>query len=294
MVRRSCYNKSRWRGRLLIRTNDRASKGGYARLPPFMVTEVPGDPLGGASGGKKWFVAQFIGKANQADFPFTVANEVVASFIGATLGLNVPPVFVHGRGEDSLVLVQMSDRDPRMQQGPPATSAAIAEYVAAHPDEVHGAVIFDLFVANNDRAFGPERRNLMLDGRERLLLYDHGNACYYRRRAGAGIEPGVPRLRAVAVNLRAMFDMDHKGNLYREMIDDWNLVEMWCQRIRQLPDYVIDAAMARIPDDLTRPTTEEREALRDFLLNRRGVLLRQIRANLALFPKLKPQRARNQ
>src|SRR5437667_5030473 len=101
------------------------------------ITEVPGDPLGGASGSKRWFSAVHLGKSNEPDFPFTIANEIVASFIGATLGLRVPPVFPFGRGDNSLVLVQMSDRDARMQEGPPATSRAIREYVDAHPEEVH-------------------------------------------------------------------------------------------------------------------------------------------------------------
>jgi hypothetical protein len=183
----------------------------------------------------------------------------------------------------------MSDRDESMQQGPPATARKIEEYVAAHPDEVHGAVIFDLFVANNDRAFGPVRRNLLLDERGRLLLYDHGNACFYRRRRDAGIEPGVPRLTTVAADLRALCDMDHKDNVYRQLVSQWNLVQSWCRRIEQLPDYVIDAAIARIPVDLARPSPDERDALRSFLLDRRGRLLAQIAANPTMFPGLPPK-----
>lgn len=104
------------------------------RSPITEITELPGDPLGGASGAKRRFIAEHLGKANSADLPFTVANELVASFIGATLGLRVPHVLPHGRGDETLVLVQLSDRDTRMQQGPPATARAIEEYVATHPD----------------------------------------------------------------------------------------------------------------------------------------------------------------
>ncbi len=250
---------------------------------------TPEAPLGGASGQKRLFRALHLGKGNEPDFPFTVANEIVASFIGATLGLRVPAVFPYGRGDDTLVLVQMSDRDERIQQGPPATSRALREYVERNPEEVHGAVIFDLYVANNDRAFGPERRNLLLDDRGRLVLYDHGNACYYRRRAQAGIEPGIPRLKAVAKDLRELFDMDHKNNVYREVVSRWDLVELWCRRVAQLPDYVINAAIDRIPEDLDRPTPEEREVLRAFLLQRRRRLLKQIVARAAMFPNLSPR-----
>ena len=159
---------------------------------------------------------------------------------------------------------------------------------ALMPDAFARAV-FDLYVANNDRAFGPVRRNLILDGRGQLVLIDQGNACFYRRRREAGIEPGTARLDAVAADLRALFDMDHKGNLYRQLVTRWDLVQSWCGRIERLPDYVIDAAIARIPHDLTRPTPDERAALRAFLLDRRARLLGQIAANPAMFPNLPPK-----
>lgn len=147
-------------------------------------------------------------------------------------------------------------------------------------------MIFDLYVANNDRALGPVRRNLLLDDRGRLVLYDHGNACFYRPRPAFGVEAGVARLSAVAADLHALCDMDHKGNVYRQLLTRWDLVESWCRRVEQLPDYVIDAAIARVPDDLRRPTSRERTALREFLLERRTRLLGQITANPDLFAGL--------
>jgi hypothetical protein len=256
------------------------------RPPIRELTELPGDPLGGSSGRKRPFVAEHIGKANEQDYPFTVANELVAGFIGATLGLRVPPAFPFGRGDETLVLVQLVDRDPIMQQGPPATDKAIRDYVSSHDFEVHGAVLFDLYVANNDRAFGPERRNLLLDDRGDLVLYDQGNACFYRNRPRARIEAGIPRLLAVTAGLHALSDMDHKGNVYRQLLTRWDYVDEWCRRIGQLPDYVIDAAINRIPNDLSRPDLSERAALREFLLTRRHHLLSQIESARDMFPNL--------
>src|SRR5215469_12768003 len=153
-------------------------------MDPYIqeLIEQPADPLGGASGDKRRFRVDFIGKTSNVDFPYTVANEVVASHLGIALGLNLPTVLTHTIGGVTLALIQIVGRDPQIQQPPPATSQVLAEYVRAHPDEVHGAIVFDLFVANNDRAFGPERRNLLLDRHGRLLLYDQGNACFYRPR----------------------------------------------------------------------------------------------------------------
>ena len=241
---------------------------------PFIteVLEQPRDPLGGASGEKRRFTVEFLGKSNNASFPYTVANEVVATHLGIALGLNMPTVLTHTLAGNSFALIQMVNRDPSIQQSPPATARVFADYVASHPREVHGAIIFDLFVANNDRAFGPERRNLMLDTDGQLLLYDQGNACFYRHRPGSGIVAGAPRLDAVEADLSALFDMDHKGNHYREFLTSWELVDQWCERIRALPEYVIESAVNRIPSQLSVPIDDERKRLIEFLVHRRRYL----------------------
>lgn len=249
------------------------------------ITELPSDPMGGASGEKRRFRIDFLGKTNNADFPYTVANETVAAQIGLALGLHLPMVVPYRLRNDDCILIQMIDSDPEMKQGPPATAAALAKYVSDHPDEIHAAIVFDLYIANNDRAFGPERRNLKLDTNGRLLIYDNGNSCFYRHRRGAGIEAGIARLDAVESDMTALFDMDHKGSHYREFLSDWNLVRRWCERIRQLPDFVIEAAVSRIPP--ASATAAERERLLRFLVRRRGYLFDHIVAHRQKFTGLK-------
>jgi hypothetical protein len=253
------------------------------------IVEEPADPLGGASGAKRRFRVEFLAKANNSDFPFTVANEVVATQIGQALGLNLPIALAYRIAGEALVFIQMIDRDPEMTKGPPATSRALREYVENNPDEIHGAIVYDLFIANNDRAFGPERRNLMLDTDGRLLLYDQGNACFYRHRPSQGIEAGIARLNAVEANLRAMFDMAHKRNHYFELLTRWDLVKQWCDRIQELPNFMIEAAVSRIPSYLAHPTKQERERLVAFLIARKSHLMEHIIENRELFPGL-PQR----
>ncbi len=257
-------------------------------MNPFIteLIEQPTDPLGGASGEKRRFRVEFIGKTGNADFPYTVANEVVASHLGIALGLNLPTVLTHTIEGVTLALIQMVGRDPQMQQPPPATSKALAEYVRANPREVHGSIVFDLFVANNDRAFGPERRNLMIDSSGKLLLYDQGNACFYRPRHSAGIAAGIPRLDAVETELPRLFDMDHKGNHYREFLTDWNLVEQWCQRIAALPDFLIESVVNRIPIEVNPPSVDERQRLCEFLIRRKAYLFEHIVRWRTNFPGL--------
>jgi hypothetical protein len=210
----------------------------------------------------------------------------VATQIGLALGLNLPIVITQTLASRPVALIQMCDRDPTMQAPPPATAQALREYVTNHPEEVHGAIVFDLFVANNDRAFGPLRRNLLLDHLGRLLLYDHGNSCFYRPRLAAGIQAGTPRLDSVERDLAELFDMDHKGSHYREFLTDWSLVEKWCRRIKALPDFLISAAVDRIPANVSPPETAERERLAQFLLARREYLFDHILKWQMLFPGL--------
>ncbi|MBI3823921.1 MAG: hypothetical protein HY289_14730 [Planctomycetes bacterium] len=241
------------------------------------ILETPDDPLGGASGDKRRFAVEFIGKCANEKFPYTVVNEVVGTHLGIMLGLNVPTCLTQTIGENTFALIQRVNRDPRMQDPPPASSKALAEYVQAHPDEVHGAIVFDLFIANNDRAFGPQRRNLLIDESGKLLLYDQGNACFYRHRADAGITPGIEHLEAVEKELSALFDMDHKGNYYRQCLTDWNLVEKWCNLVGQLPDFVIQSAVLRAPVSAACPTKPELDRLTEFLVKRKRYLLEHIR-----------------
>lgn len=252
----------------------------------IQLKEGPSDPLGGASGEKRIFHAQFIGKTNNPDFPYTVANEVVAAFLGQALGLNLPTVLTYQMKGEVFALIQMIGNDPTMQQGPPATAKALQRHLQNHSWEVHGAIIFDLFIANNDRAIGPQRRNLKLDPTGRLLLYDQGNACFYRPRPIVGIVAGIPRLDAVEKDLTALFDMDHKENHYREFLTDWKLTEEWCQRIGTLPEYLIEAAVERIPGNAAVPAKAERDRLKGFLSKRRQYLFDHILKWQDRFPGL--------
>jgi len=258
------------------------------------IRQQPSDPIGGASGERTFFDVCFLGKRNNPDFPYTIANEIVATQIGLAVGLHLPTVITHRASGVEFAMIQWVDRDPAMQQPPPATAQALLEYVQQHAHEVHGAIVFDLFVCNNDRAFGPMRRNLMLDRDGRLLLYDHGNACFYRPRPMAGIEAGVARLDLVEERLTAMFDMDHKGNHYREFLTDWASVRDWCDRFKALPDFFLSSVVDQIPAGLTKPDPNERTRLLDFLLRRRTYLFDHIVQWQESFPGLPPMQGAKQ
>jgi hypothetical protein len=266
-------------------------------MPSYLpqLIEQPGDEFGGASGTKKEFSVRFLGKTDNADFPFTIANEVVATAIGQIIGLHLPNILTYELGGVPHLFVHLLDKDPSMSKPtpPPATSQKIKEWVESHPLEVHGALVLDLFLANNDRAFGPERRNLFLDPRGNLVLYDNSNGCFYRNRVGAGISAGIPRLDAVEADLNAMFDMAHKHNTYFQYLRDWTLFDHWFQRLQGLPEFIIETVVARIPANVARPTSAERERLARFLIARREYLPDHVDANREKrFPDL-PKRGKH-
>ena len=259
----------------------------------YRIQELPPDNLGGASGEKRKFRVEFIGKAPSERFPHTVANEVVSSYIGTVLGFQIPTVIPHTIGGDSLALILWMSPAARQQDGPPLTSRELSQYLAQdeHMDEVHGAIVLDLFLANADRSFGTQRRNLAVDqATGRLVLFDFGNALFYRHREHLGIQAGIPRLQSVTQSLRNMFDKEGKNpqDYYFQLLQRWELVEKWCARIRELPDYVVENAVTRIPAGIEPPTAEERRTLVEFLKHRRNYLLEHIRSCPELFPGLPP------
>lgn len=254
---------------------------------PQMIEE-PGDEIGGASGLKFRFQVQFQAKTDSELFPFTIANEIAAAAIGQALGLTVPSVLTYLIDGTSYVLSHLIDRRSDMAKPtpPPITSANLARWVGEHPREVHGAIMFDLFLANNDRAFGPDRRNLFIDSDDQLVLYDNANGCFYRNRPNAGIAAGISRLDSVEANLQAMFDMAHKNNTYFDLLDRWDLIDFWVDRIQALPDFLLADAVERTPEYLARPTPGERQRLSEFLIARKRYLADHIMRYQACFPRL--------
>ena len=84
--------------------------------------------------------------------------------------------------------------------------------------------------------FGPENR-----AKSAISLH--------RNREHVGIKAGIARLDAVESDLRQMFDKQRENprDYYFQLLTDWSLVEKWCDRLRQIPEYIIDTAVWRIP-----------------------------------------------
>ncbi len=251
----------------------------------YELIQAPTDELGGKSGPKAVFTARFIGKWDEPNRPYNVANETIAALIGTALGLPVAPGITDEIGGKPYFLSQDLPKPGDKQVGPQGGAAAVEKLVADNRLLVHGAIIFDLYIANNDRGFLPERRNLAVNNDGSLFLYDQGNCCFYRNRKTAKDVAGVPRLKSVEKSLSAMFD---KGgdNFYWQLLTDVKLADHWFDRIRQIPDFMLESFVNMIPRAVNPPTEAERQALIEFLKKRRHYLRDQVLNDKTHFPKL--------
>ncbi len=252
----------------------------------YELIEAPSDELGGKSGPKAIFTARFIGKWDEPQRPYTVANETIAAAIGTALGLPIAPGITDEIGGKPYFLSQELHKPGDKQVGPEGGAPAVEKLLSNNQLLVHGAIIFDLYIANNDRGFLPDRRNIAVDADGRLFLYDHGNCCFYRNRDSEGIVAGVSRLEAVEASLDAMFDMGSKPNMYWELLTDIKMADFWLNRLEMIPDFMLDAFVSMIPSAVDPPNEHERKALAEFLKKRRHYLREHILADKKHFPML--------
>jgi hypothetical protein len=245
------------------------------RSQPPVILEVPQDDLAGASGARRFYVLA-VGKHDSHEYPYTVANEKIASELGRALGLRIPEVVLHRLRDEYHAFAYYVIETESGETVPEGSAAEIANFYAENPAELHGMVCFDLFVCNNDRK--PD--NLVIGEDGRVWLIDHANALFYR--PSAKIEPGIPRLTAVETDLKAMFDKPHG---FIKALQSWEHVEMWCERISQIPTHFIDSVIQNLPKSVLND--EERHYLFEFLERRKHLMREIIQTHQSLFPNLK-------
>ncbi len=248
---------------------------------PPLILEVPQDDLGGASGARRFYVLA-VGKHDSAEYPYTVANEKIASELGRAIGLRVPEVVLHRLRDEYHAFAYYVIETDSGETMPEGTAAEIASFYADNPAELHGMVCLDLFICNNDRK--PD--NLVIGEDGKVWLIDHANSLFYR--PTGTIKPGIPRLLAVEKDLRDMFDKPHG---FLNALQSWDHIDMWCERVSQIPSHFIDSTIANLPMGII--TEEERHFLFEFLERRKQRLSQIIQEHRSLFPELKEPRGKN-
>ncbi|SRR6266404_737640 len=218
-----------------------------------LTLELPSDELGGASGAT-YFHVLTVGKRDTAEYPYTVANEKIASELGRAIGLRIPEVLLYPVAGNWYCFSHFIRRTESGETVPLGTAREIEAFYAANPTELQGMICFDLFICNNDR----KTDNLIVGEDQKVWLIDHANALFYRPTATN--KNGIPRLLAVRENLSSMFDKPHG---FIQSLNSWEHLDMWCDRISQIPSYFINAVIDNLPSGILN--IEERGFLYTFL-----------------------------
>lgn len=140
------------------------------KLPPLIV-ELPSDELGGASGARLFHVLA-VGKKNTSKYPYSVANEKIATEIGRAIGLRIPEVLLNQLAGEWYAFSTFIERTDSGEGIPIGSAKQIKKYFDENPSLLHGMVCFDLFVGNNDR----KTDNLIVGDDGAVRLIDHANA----------------------------------------------------------------------------------------------------------------------
>jgi hypothetical protein len=208
--------------------------------------------------------------------PYSIANEKIASELGRVIGLRIPEVLLYRVGDDWHAFSHFILRTESGETFPEGSAAEIAAFYEKNPVELHGMVCFDLFVCNNDRK--PD--NLVIGEDKKVWLIDHANALFYR--PVGDIKPGIPRLVSVEGELTAMLDKPHR---FMQTMNSWNHIDMWCERISQIPSHFTQSVIENLPEGIL--SNEERDYLFRFLEQRKNRMRAIIQGNQSLFPALK-------
>lgn len=226
-----------------------------------------GQAVGQGATGAQYVNVSAVGKANSANAPYVVANELVCSQLGHLLKLPVPPGFVilNENAQPHFACLDFSLTGDAL---PPIIPDRFA---AAFREQIGSILAFDIFIANDDR----HARNLAADyssGPPRYTLFDHSHALL-----GGG--PNWQRKLDVALDTLAI------GNhILAGYIDDDQHFDPMLARIEGIPDYYIEETVAGAQEYGLDDATVER--LHNFLGDRRQRVRQLIIENRGAFPRI--------
>jgi len=222
-----------------------------------------------------------VAKKNCPNAPYCVANEVVCGEIGRFLGLPVPPAGVSYPPKGNDLFYATLDFNLTGNTLPPVNSTKCVEVL---PEESAGLLLFDILIANSDR----HGRNFSVDYSSKppkMNVFDHGHAMF-----GKDAGQGVARLARLRDRLAISAGSRTAGNRHclLDQIDTDAYFGHWIERIRQIPDYVIEDLCSELPG--LGCTKIEADAAEDFLKRRRVKLSQIVEDNKAQFTGIRSWR----
>ena len=151
---------------------------------------------------------------------FEIVNEYIAARLAAAIGLPVPPGdFAEIRDSEKLCWVSPLFA----KESPPPPD--IEELCAKEPRAAAGAIVFDSWIANQDR----REFNILYTARHGVALIDHGQSLFYK-----GDDPERALKTAEATTLTSHILAPHA---------DRSLVDEWCNTVSSVPKRMITGAV---------------------------------------------------
>ncbi|WP_433078713.1 hypothetical protein ACQP1P_38125 [Dactylosporangium sp. CA-052675] len=197
---------------------------------------VTGDALGyfhiahygaaaGGSGGVFGVRVEGFARQNTKDRPFGVANDFVASRLGAAIGLPVPPGSLIRIGGNAAAYLSLGFGD----KGDRLPPAILPKFAKESPWEACGVIAFDQWVANNDR----HDENLAYSPEVGTAVFDHDLALL-----GASSDP--------IKFLTSGMDVEIKGHKLCSLVETVDSMEHWARRISSVHPREIRTAVRAI------------------------------------------------
>lgn len=208
-----------------------------------------------------------IHKWNSEYRKYCIANESICNDLASFLGLPIPPYAITFSEVDDRLLFSsikfsFEGRDDRPVMG--------EEVARKMPKLAAGILLFDVFVANNDRHDTNLKTDRMNDPKA-LMIYDHDCALF-------GTE-GTSRFEAIQDHLAVTGDDICEGNRHC-LIDHFEsnkFFRSWCNQIWNIPaDYIKRVCEKQMRFGLTR---SECDSATEFLTTRKNKIKSLIETN---------------
>jgi hypothetical protein len=238
-----------------------------------------GQPIGSGVTDGRFSSVPVIAKTNCINAPYCVANELVCGEIGRFLGLPVPlgGVCYSASSNHQLCYVSLNFN----LNGSTLPPVNVTDCAKQLPKESTGVLLFDILIGNADR----HGHNFSVDFLAKppsMTIFDHGHALF-----GKDAGKGIDRLEKLRDRLAISGGSRTRGNRHclLDQIDTDAYFGFWFERIRLLPDYLLEDVCRELPK--LGCTKEEAAAAVDFLKYRSLHLEQIVMTNRSDFFRIK-------
>lgn len=223
-----------------------------------------GNPVGMGVTGSVYVGMSGVAKKSTPAEPYIVANELLCNFLARAIFLPAPPGGLMEHNGDQYFF--SLDFNLAGHALPPASPIKI---VSTQPRLAWGVILFDIFVINPDRHTG----NIAFDtSANRVTIFDHSHA--FASPSGD-----------ISARLASLTsELGIGGECLAPVIDTEDGLDLWADRISQLPDFYIRESCSAA-SEVGLPAANVAECV-DFLIDRKSRLRALVDAHRSSFPKV--------